>query len=1210
MRFARIQPSAYGCFAGRSIELPGCTTEQADLHLLFGPNEAGKSTLLAALQDLLFGFPHQSRYAFVHEQSRLRIGASLASPEGDLLHVVRRKGRGHTLFARDPATGQEDSSQPLEESVLAALTGGLDREAHGLLFGLDLEGLNRGGEALLEGRGEVGQSLFQAAAGVAGLKQLRARLEARAEALFSPRMNASKPALNAALAAWRQTGVALREVTVKASDWAAAERLALAAAATHKSARERRSALLESRLHRERIRSSLPLLAKRRSLHEALAELPPSPVLAANASQERIEAERSLREARARVEQLQLELERIAATRQTLAERPAFVALSAEIGRLHQQLAAYRAARQKTHETNVLLGELRLRLEQQTARLGLPFTAAEQLRDLLPDPRQIARVQALARAPQELLGRLDAIREALSSHEARLSRVRGTLTELPRVQAAPGRAQALQRLASLPQQAARAAALRRRTTAAEAALRQHAQRLGCDDVQRLADLAFPERSTLLEFRSTIEQQERRALALAEDERALAEQQDRLAQALAEAVADGEIITEAMLHAARHDRDHGFQAIRQAWLSKPLLQENQTVFLDDGRAAARAEASHWAGSPEASVQAERLAAAISRSDHMADALRADATRAARHAESSQRLAEVVQQRSERVQSLDALARERAVTETAWAQLLAGLASATVGSTMGNMPRTTGERRPAALLEWREEHLRFLDAYRQAMEIRGEGELADAELSTALGLLDHALAESGLAARPADEPLEAALARLEALEVQARALQTERSALVSGSAECEQEIARLRPRQQAAEAALAEWRAAWAEAITPLGLTPECLPAEADPRLEAFANLERVLAEYSVHAAALQVHQATTEEFQSAVRHLAVLLDAAGGPAEADPEARVEGWHELAVEARNASHRHRDLDTEDRQRRAELWAAETVIAASSATLARLCAAAGCDDAAALPAIEARHEARVGLERQLEETNALLVQQSARTVAEVEAEAAEQTAESIAVALTTLSSELDEAEAAETHAHAAALQAHAAFRSIDGGEKAAELQQAREGHAAQVATHAREWSRLRLADTLLERVIGEWRERHQGPLLKRACEVFRLVTCGHFEGLDTEDARNGQVLVGLRPGGTMVPVEGMSQGTRDQLFLALRLAAIEAHVTARGPCPVIADDLLVQFDDDRALAGLRVLLELARHTQVLVLTHHRHLLALAEQAGLTGKLHVQTL
>ena len=79
-------------------------------------------------------------------------------------------------------------------------------------------------------------------------------------------------------------------------------------------------------------------------------------------------------------------------------------------------------------------------------------------------------------------------------------------------------------------------------------------------------------------------------------------------------------------------------------------------------------------------------------------------------------------------------------------------------------------------------------------------------------------------------------------------------------------------------------------------------------------------------------------------------------------------------------------------------------------------------------------------------------------------------------------------------------------------------------------------------------------------------------------------------------VVDVGAMSEGTTDQLFLALRLAAVEQSVAAGVRLPFLADDLFVNFDDERSEAGFRVMAELAKSTQVLFFTHHPHLAAIA--------------
>jgi uncharacterized protein YhaN len=74
-------------------------------------------------------------------------------------------------------------------------------------------------------------------------------------------------------------------------------------------------------------------------------------------------------------------------------------------------------------------------------------------------------------------------------------------------------------------------------------------------------------------------------------------------------------------------------------------------------------------------------------------------------------------------------------------------------------------------------------------------------------------------------------------------------------------------------------------------------------------------------------------------------------------------------------------------------------------------------------------------------------------------------------------------------------------------------------------------------------------------------------------------------------------MSDSTRDQLYLALRLAALEHHLDALPPLPVLLDDILVNYDELRVAATLPAIAEIAERTQVIVLTHHEHVATIAQ-------------
>ncbi|HRQ81073.1 MAG TPA: hypothetical protein PKZ97_08135, partial [Azospirillaceae bacterium] len=136
--------------------------------------------------------------------------------------------------------------------------------------------------------------------------------------------------------------------------------------------------------------------------------------------------------------------------------------------------------------------------------------------------------------------------------------------------------------------------------------------------------------------------------------------------------------------------------------------------------------------------------------------------------------------------------------------------------------------------------------------------------------------------------------------------------------------------------------------------------------------------------------------------------------------------------------------------------------------------------------------------------------------------------------------------------------------------------------------------------------YREANQDPLLGRASALFAAAAGAlpggdpviGLESLVGEDGR--PALHVRRRSGVALAVSGLSEGTGDQLFLALRLAALEQRVEVGRPLPFIADDVFQTFDDDRTAACLALLAELGRRAQIIVFTHHRHVVRAAEQAA----------
>jgi uncharacterized protein YhaN len=170
-------------------------------------------------------------------------------------------------------------------------------------------------------------------------------------------------------------------------------------------------------------------------------------------------------------------------------------------------------------------------------------------------------------------------------------------------------------------------------------------------------------------------------------------------------------------------------------------------------------------------------------------------------------------------------------------------------------------------------------------------------------------------------------------------------------------------------------------------------------------------------------------------------------------------------------------------------------------------------------------------------------------------------------------------------------ALLKGRDAGAAAAERAEAN----AELLSVAERWLLRAAAWRLAAQAIERHRAKAQDPLIAGAGLLFAKATADAFCGLGIDYGDDDQPeLKARRTGGELVPVAGLSEGTRDQLFLALRLALLERR-TAES-MPFIGDDLLTSFDEERTLATLRLLAMAGQKQQIILFTHHRHVVELA--------------
>jgi hypothetical protein len=146
------------------------------------------------------------------------------------------------------------------------------------------------------------------------------------------------------------------------------------------------------------------------------------------------------------------------------------------------------------------------------------------------------------------------------------------------------------------------------------------------------------------------------------------------------------------------------------------------------------------------------------------------------------------------------------------------------------------------------------------------------------------------------------------------------------------------------------------------------------------------------------------------------------------------------------------------------------------------------------------------------------------------------------------------------------------------------------------------LERARSLLEETRAAVARDHQPPVLREASRWLARLTEGRYHSITTavDEAR---LDIHERDGGVWKP-ERLSRGTREQVFLALRLALVRDLGRHDVTLPVVMDDALVNFDDTRARSAARVLVEFLAEQgsdrQMLVLTCHAHVAEIFHEAG----------
>lgn len=1159
MRIDALQLIAFGPFAGSVLDL---SKGREGLHLVYGQNEAGKSSALRALRNLLYGIPVRSDDNFLHPYPQMRVGAVLKTASGRTLQVVRRKGRVGTL--RD---GEDDAI--VEEVELQQFLTGVDEDLFATMFGISHEDLVKGGRDIIQGGGDVGRLIFSAGSGIANLREIQTELESHAADLFLPR---GQRVINEQLKQLKDNQKELRESLLAGQDWVNLNEALQAAKIRKKAVDADLSECQKERNRLKRVGEALPLIARRAELVQELGEYAGAVLLSPEFAEKRRDLNAEKVSAAGRRKQAGQNIEDLSRGIDELVLEPALLENTGAIEEFHRDLGSQRKAAKDRVELVVrrktYLGEASAILR--SLRDDLTLEQAETLRI---HKTEAVRIQKLGALFERIHARMEESRDRLPVIIREIAEYEEGLASLPD-------AREIEELQSALSVALELRPIEKQllTEMAEiessekaVAIEQKKLGLGAHPDEAMEQLPVPGIETVGVFEADmadaasrlkdIENELRKAqTSLAETERQI--EAERLQQ---------EVPTEDDLQQARALRDQGWQLIAGILAENAPSDDEIQTFLGKMKGV--------------QTLAAAFEEALTSADAVSDRLRREADRVVTKAR-------LLADRAAYSKEIDQLEKEhrdanehREALNTQWEDLW--------------KPSGVLARTPREMGQW----VRDFEALAVRMsELRIRRKKADAlseQISAQRQKLLECLKALGEPESDNEVPLSGLVKRAEALIRKEQEHSQRRNQLEHDKKRKEKERDAAKDRIASTEADLKQWQDRWKEAVTPIGLRADALPEEAAAFIEELKDLFDKLKEAGILQSRIEGIDRDAERFTERVERLArvVAPDLLGRSSE---EAALE-LHQRLKRAVEASTRKETLQKQLEQEKKRCAQAEDDISRIDNELDVLCEEARCQNPDQLAKAERRSDRRRQLESELEATDDQLRRLSAgATVEAFIAEAEKIDPDSIEGRIERLEESIEGLEVERSDLDKQIGVHDHELSKMDGTSRAAAISEDIQTVLGSIERHAEHYARLKIAAKVLSMAIERYSEKSQGPILKRASELFSRITDGSFEGLRADLDQNGQpVIVGVRPGSReFVAVEGMSDGTADQLFLALRLAGLEMYIDNNEPLPFVVDDVLIMFDDIRAAATLEALAELSKRTQVIFFTHHRHLVDLAER------------
>jgi uncharacterized protein YhaN len=1142
MKILRLDLKAFGPFTNQEIDL---SSGNYGLHVIYGLNEAGKSSSLRAINAVLFGISRDSKDDFLHEKSLLRVGSDIACKEGKELSFLRKKGNKNTLLA-------PTDNEPITDKELEYFLNGITEERFFSEFALNHDELVKGGVAFLSNKGEVGQCLFAAGHGLVGLSSFMDEIKEQAGEIYSLR---KRKGIAELANQFKEQKKESKQSAVNTSFWDKLDKEYRKQQEASQEITAQMEQLSKDRSRFERLSRTFPLIIKRNicldklSTYEGFAPIPES------ITEDRKNITNSIQTAKNAIARNEIEIKQLVADIGTLEIPDSVLQRSSSIKTLLEELGSYKNAKKDVIKRQGEYEQIRVVIDSllDNIKSGMTLDDAQSLNLRTSEYNEI---QSVIEEYNKVVGHL-------SNHNKNLKKVLSkriqTQEKIDKMENPLDISLLKKEMANIMKQGDMHSMLNKinnQLTVEKQQISIEMGKMGIEsmDIDKVAKMIVPDVTVIEKYKMKFDTLSQDFDKTIEEIKRISGECEVCKTELKQLHEIGNVFSVDELKQIRDARDEGWEFIKKEWLKDEDISVDATEYL------------HGLTLDQAYERD------IKKSDEIADSRYEQAEQVAKVDQLNVYLKALNKSLSQARTESQAHQNAMTVLESEWKALW--------------VKSDVDPGCPNEMQDWYQNLSTIRDKIATTNKESVEADSISKEITTCISrlnkCLDTAYSESNL---------NSYLSYCGSIVEKSEQITQSKNQCETRISEYKNEEAILQSDIKDCELVLEEWNVKWSELTSRFGLNPDNSTKEVTTMIHQAQEVFLKQTELDDKKLRIKQMKNLTNSFEEDLAKL--LKDVAPDLLSLSPLEASGRLRELDETTKSNQIQKTTLEAELKKNKITLDQDNATLQSQYKRLDELCTQAACGKVEELISKEEKSANVRTLAVELHNIDDQLIDTGGGSVDEINIEVASTDRDAVNAELENINSNMKNLIDNKTAVDQAVGELKNQLEGIDGGNKAAEAAEDAEVILTKIKEQVRKYLKLTLALKVLEQEIECYRKKNENPLLAMASEYYMKLTLGSFNGLAISYEGEQPAIVGVRPDNRHTEVDKMSDGSRDQLYLSLRLATLATYLETSEPMPFIVDDILIKFDDDRAKATLEILSEISNKTQVLFFTHQaRHI------------------